>query len=119
MGNNWTLANLKIQFTQSIKGCPNAQASQAGAFILYEDFSHQNVYEYIGLMFMHTCLRFMFMQWINKREKRNSSLQLTLKDEGVKNEFRNIKKENLYLTNFLKKCQYITIGFRFFIKVKS
>jgi hypothetical protein len=43
-----------MQFTQSIKGCPSAQASQAGVNILYQDFSHQNVYEYIGLMFMHT-----------------------------------------------------------------
>lgn len=53
------------------RDCPNAQASQAGVIILYmKTFSHQNVYEYIGLMFMHTCIRFMFMQWINKREKK-------------------------------------------------
>jgi hypothetical protein len=65
------------------------KASQAGVIILYEDFSHQNVYEYIGLMLMHTCLmfthtclRFMFMQWINKRGEKNSSWQLTLEDEG-------------------------------------
>jgi hypothetical protein len=99
-GNNWTLQSWRCNSLNQSRDRPNAQPFQAGVIILYEGFSHQNVYEYIGLMLMHTCL---------KRQKRNSSLQLTLEDEGVKNEIRNIKKPNLYLTNFLKKCLYIYI----------